>query len=145
MFRHFMPVNDPRRRPPAGFTMIEVMVAMAIFAVGILAVFSMQIRAINQNAAARMQTEATCLAAQHLELLKTVPFDHDLLSADGDLNPHQAATGAFTLQWTVTTPTVAAADVYKDLPVKFVNLTVNCANPNFRPVQLFFVRGQGES
>ncbi len=144
MYRQLMPANEPRRPPAAGFTPMEVMIAMVILSVGILGVFSMQIRAINQNAAARMQTEATALAAQHMELLKAVPFDHTMLSADAGLNPHAAPRGAFTLQWTVTTPTVSPADVYRDLSVKIVNLTVTCANPNFQPVQLSFVRGHGQ-
>ena len=142
MYRHLKPANEPPRPPAAGFTLMEVMIAMVILSVGILGVFSMQIRAINQNAAARMQTEATALAAQQMELLKAVPFDHRMLDAGN--NPHVDPRGAFTLQWTVTTPTVSPADVYRDLSVKIVNLTVTCANPNFEPVQFSFVRGHGQ-
>ena len=46
-----------------GFTLIEALFAIAIFSIGILAVSSMQISAINNNASARMRTEATMLAS----------------------------------------------------------------------------------
>ena len=40
-----------------GFTLIEVLIAMAIFSIGILAVGAMQISSTNSNAGARIQTE----------------------------------------------------------------------------------------
>ena len=135
------------KRHPGGFTLIEVMIAMAIFAVGIMAVFSLQITAINQNAAARIQTEATTIGVQHMELLMALPYDDFLLSADESKNPHQQPVGGFTLQWTVKNPAVLDSDPdydgeYAHLPLKFVNLTVTDANPNARPVEITFIRGQ---
>ena len=59
-----------------GFTFIEVLVALAIFSIGILAVASMQIQSVNLNAKARVQTEATTLAVERLERLKMLPYDH---------------------------------------------------------------------
>jgi prepilin-type N-terminal cleavage/methylation domain-containing protein len=141
MHSHVISDSLPRRHPAAGFTMIEVMIAMAIFAVGILAVFSMQITAMNQNSAARMQTEATAIAAQQLELLMALPYDNLLLSADEDLNPHQRTVGGFSLEWDVTTPDPADL-VYGGLPIKRVNLTVSGGNPNARPVAISFIRSQ---
>jgi prepilin-type N-terminal cleavage/methylation domain-containing protein len=40
-----------------GFTLIEVLIAMAIFSIGILAVGAMQVSSTNSNAGARIQTE----------------------------------------------------------------------------------------
>jgi prepilin-type N-terminal cleavage/methylation domain-containing protein len=57
-----------------GFTLIEVLVATAIFAIGILALTSLQAVYIGGNSSARMQTEATTLAAQWLERLKILPY-----------------------------------------------------------------------
>lgn len=129
-------------RLQAGFTLIEVMIALAIFAIGILAVSAMQITAINQNSGSRMQTEATAVAEQLMERLMALPFDHDLLSADSNQNPHQQTVGAYTVNWTVLTPD-PADPVYKDLPIKMINLTVNGGNPNIRPVNMSSIRGQG--
>lgn len=122
-----------------GFTLLEVMIAMAIFAVGILAVSAMQINSINQNAGARMQTEATSLASDAMERLLALPYDHSQLDADVTLNPHRLVLGAYTVEWTVTTPAVSDP-VYGDMPVKFIDMTVNSANRNARPVILSCIR-----
>jgi len=122
-----------------GFTLVEVMIAMAIFAIGILAVAAMQINSINTNAAARMQTEATSVASDAMERLLALPYDHGQLDADVSLNPHRQVVGAYTVQWNVTTPAVSDP-VYKDLPVKMVAMTVSCANPNARAVSLSSIK-----
>jgi type IV pilus assembly protein PilV len=129
-------------RHQAGFTLIEVMIALAIFAIGILAVSAMQITAINQNSGSRMQTEATAVAEQLIERLMALPYDHDLLSADLNRNPHQQTVGAYNVSWTVSTPD-PTDPVYKDLSVKMINITVNGGNPNMRPVNMSSIRGQG--
>ena len=116
-----------------GFTLIEVMIAMAIFAIGILAVTSMQIRSINQNAAARMQTEATSLAVECLERLKMLSYDHADL--DEGNNPHQDQYGSYTIVWEVTETL--------DLPTKRITVTVINANPNAKDVLLSTIKAQG--
>jgi type IV pilus assembly protein PilV len=50
-----------------GFTIIEVMIAISIFAIGILAVWSMQLAAISNNASSKLRTEATVLATKWVE------------------------------------------------------------------------------
>ena len=82
-----------------GFTLIEVLVAIAIFAIGILALTSLQAVYIGGNSSARMQTEATSLAAQWLERLKIVPYAHDDLDPAG--NPHRQVVGAYRIEWNV--------------------------------------------
>jgi type IV pilus assembly protein PilV len=122
-----------------GFTLLEVMIALAIFAIGILAVSAMQMNSINQNAGARIQTEATTVATDTMERLLALPYDHSQLDADVSLNPHRQVVGAYTLHWTVTTPDVSDP-VYGDLPVKKIAMTVSCANRNARPVSLSFIK-----
>ena len=135
--------SDTQAMPhQAGFTLIEVMITLAIFAIGILAVSAMQITAVNQNSGSRMQTEATAVAEQLLERLMALPYDHDMLSADANRNPHQQSVGAYIVSWTVSTPG-PGDPVYKDLSVKMISLTVNGGNPNFRPVNISSIRGQG--
>jgi len=132
----------PTKTASAGFTMVEVLIALAVFSIGILAVFAMQTTAINQNAAARMQSEATGVAVHTMERLAVAPYDHDDLSAAPEDNPHQQDVGPYRVEWQVTTP--APGDpVYDGIPVKMIALTVDSANPHARPVTLSFIKGQG--
>ena len=57
-----------------GFTLIETMLALGIFAIGILAVAAMQITAFHGNRSARLQTEAITLSSQHLEEMVSGPY-----------------------------------------------------------------------
>jgi prepilin-type N-terminal cleavage/methylation domain-containing protein len=85
-----------------GFTLIEVLIAMFIFAVGVLALAGLQVTYIGGNASAQMQTEATALGAQVIEHLKSLPFDAAEL--DPAANPHQppaGGSGPYTVSWTV--------------------------------------------
>jgi type IV pilus assembly protein PilV len=85
-----------------GFALIEVLMAMVIFAVGILALAGLQITTISGNAAARMQTEATAIGARFIERLRSLPFNHeDLLQT---VQPHSlpaSASRPYTVNWTV--------------------------------------------
>jgi prepilin-type N-terminal cleavage/methylation domain-containing protein len=81
-----------------GFTLVEVMIGMAIFFIGFLAVGSMQITAINGNAGAREATEAATRATDQLETLIALPYDS--IVGGGPVT-----NGAYTVSWTaVETP-----------------------------------------
>jgi type IV pilus assembly protein PilV len=116
-----------------GFTLIEVLIALAIFSIGILAVASMQIRSINLNASAQMQSQATTLAVDWLERLKMLPYDHTDL--DEGNNPHQDQFGSYTIQWEVTEAL--------DLPTKRITVTVINPNPNAKDVRISTIKAQG--
>jgi type IV pilus modification protein PilV len=117
-----------------GFTLIEVLVAMAIFAIGILALTSLQAVYIGGNSSARMQTEATTLAAQWLERLKILPYAHDDLDSGG--NPHQQIVGAYRIEWNVT-------DNSPINEVKTIRITVRPSSPWGRTVNLDYRRAEG--
>ena len=128
-----MTENYRRINSSKGFTIVEVMVAMAIFAIGILAVGQMQMKSINGNASARMQTEATAVAVDRLERLTYLSYDHPDL--DELTNPHQVNEGAYSIVWNVT----------DDIPInatKTINIRVTSANPNAKPVSLQFIKAQ---
>ena len=55
-----------------GFTLLEVVIAMAIFSIGILAVGSMQMWNTKNNTTGNFTTQATMLAREKIEELKTV-------------------------------------------------------------------------
>jgi len=100
--RHALAKNTARDNKEEGFTLIEVLIAMAIFAVGILALAGLQVTYIGGNASAQMQTEATALGAQVIEQLKSLPFDAAEL--DSAANPHQppvGGSGPYDVSWTV--------------------------------------------
>jgi prepilin-type N-terminal cleavage/methylation domain-containing protein len=73
--------HKKKKNGEKGFTLIEVLVAMAVFAVGILAAVHMQSSALMTNKLARNSTEALTQAADLLERLTALPY------TDTNLNP----------------------------------------------------------
>ncbi len=99
-----------------GFTLLEVILAMAILSFGLLAVATMQVSAVQGNAVADHVTEGTTWAADKLEKLLQQGLadfnDPDLADTDGDggggLDHHTAATadhnevqGGYRIFWNV--------------------------------------------
>lgn len=69
----------------AGFSLIEVMIGIAIFSIGILAVFGMQVSGIRGNSTARHYTETSTGGVDKIEELIALPYTHpDLSDTDGD-------------------------------------------------------------
>ncbi len=117
--RKFLETIDSRCNQ--GFTLIEILIALAIFAVGFLALSSMQITAINTNANARSSTTVINIAKDRAEELMALPYgDADLVgsvapgtnhlpAADADLIDNNedgqvdeaGETGHITISWTV--------------------------------------------
>ena len=116
-----------------GLTLIEVVIALAIFAVGFLAISSMQITAINKNTKSRNSTKVISIAKDRAEELMSQQFDDDLLRAgvhpddyadftqatdgidndeDGQID-EAGETGHITISWTVVdnTPLVGTKSV----------------------------------
>ena len=83
-----------------GFTLIEVLIVMTIFSIGILAVAAMQVTSTKGNASARRMTEATALAEKQIENLMLLPYDHADL--DPTNNPHVSAQGPYSVNWNVS-------------------------------------------
>lgn len=79
-----------------GFTLVEVMIGMAIFLIGFLAIGTMQISAINGNASAREATEAATRATDQLETLIALPYA-SIVSG----GPVTVGDGAYTVSWAV--------------------------------------------
>jgi prepilin-type N-terminal cleavage/methylation domain-containing protein len=70
----------------AGFTLIETLMAMAIFTIGILALFGMQSAAITQNVVANKITTGSTWATDQVEQLISLPYNHDYLVDGGGTN-----------------------------------------------------------
>jgi len=98
-----------------GFTLLEVIVAISILTIGILAVASMQAASIRGNSFASGVTEGTTWAGDQVERLMALPYDHNDL--DQAQNPHQAIEGRYTINWNV-------ADDTPITNAKTINVTV---------------------
>ena len=114
-----------------GYTLVEVLIVIAIFSIGILAVAAMQTTAVKGNASARRITEATALAENQIETLLELPYDDSDL--DPALNPHEAAQGPYTIIWNVTDTDLDANGVDD---AKTVAVTVNWNYGGNRDVSL---------
>lgn len=72
-----------------GFSLVEVLIAIAVFSVGMLSIAALQTSAIKGNGKANNLTERTTWAASQVENLLNLPFTDPLLTAglhnhDGD-------------------------------------------------------------
>jgi type IV pilus assembly protein PilV len=82
-----------------GYTLIEVLIAITIFAVGLLAVAGMQTSAIRMNSTAGKLTNLSIWGMDKIEELSAFPYSHPLL--DPANNPHQEVLGDYTISWTI--------------------------------------------
>jgi Tfp pilus assembly protein PilV len=93
-----------KRRVQAGFTMVEVMIAVmltAIAVIGIVGLYRVQTRS---SGYARLATEASVLAADKLETLRTVITPVSGTEAGVDARGKVGVGGPYTRTWTVTQP-----------------------------------------
>ncbi|MCP5042603.1 MAG: prepilin-type N-terminal cleavage/methylation domain-containing protein [bacterium] len=136
------PRKNPTHRHRGGFSLIEVMIALAILAFGILAMTVMQLEALRQGGAGRHTTDAAAVGRTYLEQTQRLPFATlDGLKDTGWLapawagarssfdaaltNPSGAASieHTYTVQWRVTT--VAATTCMLDVEMQVTWLEAN--------------------
>jgi len=114
-----------------GFTLIEVLIAMAIFAVGILAVGAMQISSSNNNTGARIQTEEYTWVIDQIERLTGLGYDEEEL----DAGAHSISRWPYTVSWTVT----------ENDPVdgaKRIAVTADGEHKQVRPLTIEFIKAR---
>ncbi len=63
-----------------GFSLVEVMIAVCVLGVGLLAIASMQLGAVNANAKASGVSEASALAEFQMETLISLPYRFNLVN-----------------------------------------------------------------
>jgi prepilin-type N-terminal cleavage/methylation domain-containing protein len=115
-----------KRKSDKGFTLVEVMIGMAIFVIGYMAVASMQMMTIKGNTSARKTTEAATLAADRLETLIVLPYDN--IDSGGPVTQ-----GAYTVSWQVADDT--------PLPnTKTITVTVSWQHGGLRNFEATYVK-----
>ena len=65
---------QPRQIAQGGFTLIEVLIGISIFAIGMLAVARLQMHTVRNTTIGNVTSQATMLAHQKMEELKTIAF-----------------------------------------------------------------------
>ena len=100
-----------------GFTLLEVMIALVIMAVGLLGLAALQLVAVKSNAFSSEMTYATMLAQQHAEGLKSLPFTDGNLTAGSHTAMGSSKGVQYTVTWNVT-------DNIPTTDMKSVNVTV---------------------
>jgi prepilin-type N-terminal cleavage/methylation domain-containing protein len=125
-------------RADSGFTLIEVLIATAIFAIGIMAVASMQVWASLQNRSSTEITEASALASGQMEELMLRPFDHADLAA----GVHQLNSGKYAMQWVVTESDLDGdgANDSKTVALTVSYFRVHSNASSQRQVSMFFIK-----
>jgi prepilin-type N-terminal cleavage/methylation domain-containing protein len=96
-----------------GFTLIEVVIAVALLAVGLLAVTTAQVQAINYAARSKHLTRAVHLAQEQMEAFNSMPTAS--LPATGtdpanpiDPDPNDGDFMTFTRSWVIEADTPSA-------------------------------------
>jgi type IV pilus assembly protein PilV len=122
-----------------GFTLIEVLISMAVLSFGMLAVASMQTVAIRVNSFSNRLTEGTTLVQDKIEELMGLPFnDPNLSDPTPGAGPCQAYTDppsshGYTVGWCVDLNAAGTS--------KTVNVTASWRNlGQLKSFSLSFVR-----
>ena len=71
-----MPHEAANREREGGFTLIEVMVAVLLLALGLAALAAVQMTAVTVNARANGMTRLATMAQERLEALLALPYNH---------------------------------------------------------------------
>ncbi|MCA9679719.1 MAG: prepilin-type N-terminal cleavage/methylation domain-containing protein [Kofleriaceae bacterium] len=90
------------RRGDAGFTIIEVLVALTVMAIGLVGVLALEKGAVQASGYSRRATEASVLGEDKLEELRTVAIRSVVGGSDRvDAAGTATTDGPFTRTWTI--------------------------------------------
>ena len=126
-YRHGIKSSPGKRNQEQGFTLIEVLFAVAVLSFGLLAVSSLQGSAIRGNLMALDRTEAVAWAQNQMESLMALPYVNVV--------PGATVQGNYNITWTVIPGNPA-------LNCKLVTVTVGYSEKGIarRPVVLTCVK-----
>ena len=85
-----------------GFSIIEILIAMAILALAMLAAATMQLGSIRNNASGNIVTQASMLAKAQIEVLKNTPEIDDIIDGDEfNIDADGQPGGIYNRSWRV--------------------------------------------
>jgi Tfp pilus assembly protein PilV len=106
-------------RSQRGIGLIEIIVAMLVFAIGITAALRTLPTSNRATSHARNLTIATNLAQEQLERLMGSPFTDAALSAGGHVDPNNPLENHFTRSWSVADNSPVSGMKRIDVTVSF--------------------------
>lgn len=92
------PAESPARN---GFTLVEMLVALTIFGLGVMALASTLPQGLSVRDKARRMTVATSYAQETVERLRDLRFDDAALAAGDHTHPDSPLDGAYRTRWSV--------------------------------------------
>jgi type IV pilus assembly protein PilV len=89
------------RHPESGISLVEVMVAVVVITVGILALGAVIPTGINRVTDSESETKASALCAERCEALLITPYDHEDLDVGAHASDQNPVVGLYNVEWTV--------------------------------------------
>lgn len=102
-----------------GDTIVEILMAICILAVGILAVVAMQTSSAKGNSTSSQSTDGLIFAVDKIEKLMELSWTHADLDSAG--NTHTVTEGRYTIEWDITDDGVIS-------DTKTINMRVTWSN-----------------
>jgi prepilin-type N-terminal cleavage/methylation domain-containing protein len=116
-----------------GFSLIEVVISMGIFALGIMGVLTTQAASMRGNESAQELTQASAWMDNRVETLLSRPFDDPDLAAGS----HQEVQENYVINWNVTDRDI---DLDGNADLKDVQVLADVPSPgNRKTLRLFFM------
>ena len=104
----------------SGFKLIEVLIGISIFAIGMLAVARMQMLTVRNTSVGNFTSQATMLAHQKMEELKTMAFADLSNEVENDIDEegNTGTGGVYNRTTTITTPAAPLGDHARQIQVQ---------------------------
>jgi type IV pilus assembly protein PilV len=129
-----------------GLTLLETMIALLVFSVGVLAVASMQVGSMQMNGKARRATCDSVAASDYMETIVSLPYDDPLLGdPDDGFAPGSPDHGPFNIVTTFSTIEWEVDDQFPVPNTKRVSITVRISGNegSFKVFTYEYIKAKG--